>query len=256
MSIIHNSTKNFLIIIVILIIITFPKNAFASSLLVWPIRPVINHNSDATSLWLENRSSKPLTLQIRILQWQHDLDGQRYALQSQVISSPPFVTIAGNDRQLIRIHNRVAVPNGKELSWRIIIDELPNASQSVTQTGVNFRIRYSLPLFAYGSGALNPSAATPTEISNLVMKNSQWHISSDTNLNESYLYIQNSSEFNWRISDLLLFDDNNEVVITHEGLQGYLLPGATRKWKLGNEIKSINSISFLVHGTNIHLERK
>lgn len=38
-----------------------------SSLMIWPLDPVIEHDQRASALWLENRGSQPVSLQIRVL---------------------------------------------------------------------------------------------------------------------------------------------------------------------------------------------
>ncbi|MBF4190273.1 molecular chaperone, partial [Serratia ureilytica] len=47
-----------------------PQAFAAASILIWPIDPVIEDNQQATALWLENRDSKPVYMQIRVLGWQ------------------------------------------------------------------------------------------------------------------------------------------------------------------------------------------
>lgn len=69
---------------------------------------------------------------------------------------PPFTTVAPGQRQLVRLMRVAPIANGKEQSYRIVIDEIP-AAQPVAQTeqnsaGLKMRMRYVLPLFTYGQG--------------------------------------------------------------------------------------------------------
>ncbi|MCH8493132.1 MAG: fimbria/pilus periplasmic chaperone [Idiomarina sp.] len=222
--------------------------------MLWPVRPVIDAGSDATPLWLENRSDKPLTLQIRVLDWEHGEHGQRYALQSAVISSPPLVKLAPGERQLVRLYNRVPVASGQEKSWRVLIDEIPDRTEesSDSDSGVRFQVRYSLPLFAYGPGAINPASLSSTALRDLVASNVSWNIANYEG--KPHLYITNHSSFNWRIDSLTIHGKNSGSTRIGEGLQGYLLPSATRNWEIPEQEERIQAISFKVNGTEIRVE--
>lgn len=58
----------------------------ASSVLIWPIDPVINSHEKATALWLENKDSQPVYMQIRVLGWQQNPDRKITAINRR--SSP------------------------------------------------------------------------------------------------------------------------------------------------------------------------
>lgn len=96
----------------------------ASSVLIWPINPVIEAESNAAALWLENRGQDPVRLQVRVLGWsQQDFEDQLEP-QQQVVGSPPMATVEPGQRQLVRLIRRQPAPAGQEKSFRIIVDEL------------------------------------------------------------------------------------------------------------------------------------
>lgn len=41
----------------------------AASVMIWPIDPVIKSDQRAAALWLENRDTRPVTLQVRVFGW-------------------------------------------------------------------------------------------------------------------------------------------------------------------------------------------
>jgi len=41
----------------------------ASSILIWPIDPVLEADQQASALWLENRGDTPANLQVRVFAW-------------------------------------------------------------------------------------------------------------------------------------------------------------------------------------------
>nr|WP_230950166.1 hypothetical protein [Burkholderia cepacia] len=50
----------------------------ATSVMIWPIDPVIESDQRATALWLENRDTRPVTPQIRVLGWREEGGEDRY----------------------------------------------------------------------------------------------------------------------------------------------------------------------------------
>lgn len=133
----------------------------ANSVLLWPIDPKIASDEKATELWMENRGDNTTLMQVRVFLWQQQ-DGQdRYQTQQQVLASPPMVRIEPGKKQLIRLVKQTPVPAGEETAFRILIDEIPSPqaqNAAKNQAGLNFQMRYTVPLFVYGNGASATSA--------------------------------------------------------------------------------------------------
>ena len=130
----------------------------ASSVLIWPIDPVLEADQQASALWLENRGSETASLQIRVFAWSQSGFDEQYQNQRDVIGSPPVAKIEPGQKQLVRLTRTKEVPPGQELAYRIIIDEIPAAAPEApaadgkTAAAIRFQMRYSVPLFAYGAG--------------------------------------------------------------------------------------------------------
>ena len=130
-----------------------------STVMIWPLDPVIEEDQRASAMWLENRGTQPVSLQIRILAWTQTDNTEQLSPQNGVIPSPPTAMIQPGQRQLVRLMKTVLVPDGQELAYRILVDELPSTasvegtdSQSSSSMGVKLQIRYSVPLFVSGKG--------------------------------------------------------------------------------------------------------
>lgn len=65
----------------------------ASSVLIWPIDPVLEADQQASALWLENRGSETANLQIRVFAWSQSDFADQYQNQRDVIGSPPVAKI-------------------------------------------------------------------------------------------------------------------------------------------------------------------
>ncbi|BBN56079.1 hypothetical protein TRE132_42040 [Pseudomonas chlororaphis subsp. aurantiaca] len=66
----------------------------ASSVLIWPIDPVLEADQQASALWLENRGTETANLQIRVFAWSQSGFEDQYQNQRDVIGSPPVAKIA------------------------------------------------------------------------------------------------------------------------------------------------------------------
>lgn len=60
----------------------------ASSILIWPIDPVLEADQQASALWLENRGDTPANLQIRVFAWNQEGFDDKYQNQRDVVGSP------------------------------------------------------------------------------------------------------------------------------------------------------------------------
>lgn len=200
----------------------------ASSVLIWPIDPVINSHEKATALWLENKDSQPVYMQIRVLGWQQKSGQEDYNSQSEVIASPPVATILPGKRQLIRLIKNTQVPTGQEQAFRVLIDEIPRKDPSddtptpSLNMGLKFQMRYSVPLFIYGDGlksedANNPATFFPLNLSYKLVQDG----------GKTWLAIRNQGQTHARISRVNL--QNKSI---NSGLMGYVLPGNEMRFQV------------------------
>ena len=140
-----------------LLLLAAVKAQAASSVLIWPIDPVLEADQQASALWLENRGNETANLQIRVFAWSQSEFNDQYQNQRDVIGSPPVAKIEPGQKQLVRLTRTREVPPGQELAYRIIIDEIPSAAAPTAEEGktaaaIRFQMRYSVPLFVYGQG--------------------------------------------------------------------------------------------------------
>lgn len=215
----------------------------ASSVLIWPIDPVINSHEKATALWLENRDSQPVYMQVRVLGWQQKEGQEDYSSQTAVLASPPVATILPGKRQLVRLIKNTQVPAGQEQAFRVLIDEIPrkdpndDAPTPALNMGLKFQMRYSVPLFIYGEGLKSEDANNPMTFFPL---NLSYKLVSDGS--KQWLAIRNQGQTHARISRVSL--QNNDI---NSGLMGYVLPGSEMRFQVpasartGQLTASVNS---------------
>lgn len=114
-----------------------------SNFLIWPIYPVLESQDKAAPVWLENVGDEASMVQIRVFKWSKVNNEDQYQEQQEIIASPPIVKVVAGDKQMIRLTKAMNVPDSKEYSYRIIIDELPiNLNKDDEVSNVSFKMRY------------------------------------------------------------------------------------------------------------------
>ena len=206
----------------------------ASSILIWPIDPVLEVDQQASALWLENRGDTPANLQIRVFAWNQEGFDDKYQNQRDVVGSPPVATIQPGQKQLIRLTRAKTFPAGEEHAYRIIIDEIPlplppsDAGSNQAAAAVRLQMRYSVPLFAYGAGLWSkPDASRPRDQAGAGLP----QLSGRTLKVDGKPYIEliNRGAVHARLTEASLKSGSQSKPVV-EGLFGYVLPGASMRW--------------------------
>jgi fimbrial chaperone protein len=193
--------------------------ARAASLVLWPIDPVITASERSAALWVENRGSDQVVLQVRTLAWHQSGTEDQLTDQDDVVASPPIARIAPGQRQLIRIFRRAAPSGPGEKSYRLLIDELPTPARSEQKQAASAQLavqmRYSLPLFTYGD---DRNAGAPVLQARIRME-----------AGRSYIMFSNVGTRHARLLNLRSAAGGEPLI---PGLLGYVLPGQSMRWML------------------------
>ncbi|MGI4903208.1 MAG: fimbrial biogenesis chaperone [Janthinobacterium lividum] len=260
----------------------------AASIMLWPLNPVIPANAPAAALWIENRGTAPANLQIRVLGWsQRDFADHYDHQQEQVFGSPPFAVIAPGKRQLVRLLRAHELAAGEEQAFRVLIDEIPDApvtasaptgidsgtsganasaaaqpvdsaaSQAAASFGINYKIRYSIPLFVYGNG-LAPADPPP----NIRLPHGTRHSQAQLDWRfehhgaQRWLRLRNRGLVHARLTHLTLLVGNTPLELGSV-LLGYVLPQAEMRWPVPDSIsiEQVTAVQASVNGQETMLAR-
>jgi fimbrial chaperone protein len=210
-----------------------------SSVMIWPLDPVIEDDQRASALWLENRGAQAVSLQVRVLGWSQNGREESYDAQDVVVASPPVAVIPPGARQLVRLMNTRPTPDGKELAFRVLVDELPGndaAADSASgnaqgsSMGIKLQIRYSVPLFVTGKGVWTKARADrkrdPATAAQPVLS---WRI--DREQDGVFLSVRNTGAAHARLT-AAQWARGNDTTTINAGLLGYVLAGAEMRWRL------------------------
>lgn len=203
----------------------------ASSVLIWPIDPVLEADQQASALWLENRGTETANLQIRVFAWSQNGFDEQYQNQRDVIGSPPVAKIEPGQKQLVRLTRTREVPPGQELAYRIIIDEIPSALQvptppegKNTAAAIRFQMRYSVPLFVSGKGVwTKQDSEKPRDYASANQPQLSYRLLQQSS--QRWLEVRNQGIVHARISKVTM-----QGKTLNAGLMGYVLPGSQMRF--------------------------
>jgi len=193
-------------------------SAFASGLQVAPTSLTLQAAQNADGLWLSNTGDAPIAAQVRVFRWTQENGEDKEVPSRELLVSPPMIELAVNDRQLVRVIRTAPAPTDAEAAYRVVIDELPlpNAGPS---KGVQFVLRYSVPVFMAAGSA---DAAAGPQLA--------WKVRREGD--RSILEVTNSGRLHAQLADLQFSDSRGRRTQVHQGLLGYVLPGANMRWQL------------------------
>lgn len=208
-------------------LLLFSSGAMASGLQVSPTSLSLQARENASGLTLSNSSDEAISAQVRIYQWSQDETGDQLTPSRGLLASPPMIKLQAGEKQLIRIIRASAPPSGVgavENSYRLSIDELP-IKFAEQKTGLQFALSYSLPVF------VKPVGITETN------PKLQWSYSVQPDSlqpdgKQMNLRVSNSGNGHAQLADLGFIDTAGNNINIHQGLLGYVLPGATMNWTL------------------------
>lgn len=211
---------------------------FAATVMIWPVRIDFNSGQRSAELWLENRSSMPLILQVRVLEWRQELGREQLLPQTALVASPPFNTVQAGAKQLVRLV-RTAPSGDRESHYRVLIDELPDALAQA-QNGVQFQMRYSVPVFVHST------TEPPKQMNEYFARHLRYSI------DKQRLTITNTGDYYARIARVGLSAPGGDQLLK-DGLLGYVLPGAEMSWPVAAQARPGAALRAEINGVQVTL---
>lgn len=139
--------------------LTLSVPALASGLRVTPLRLDLTPERPQQSLTVQNISTSPLPVEIRVVRWTQDEDGaDRYEPSEDLFVAPPISELAPRSEQRTRVVLLAREIFGLERAYRIYVEELPRGEPGAG-TGMQFRMRLGIPVFARPADAPPPQPA-------------------------------------------------------------------------------------------------
>lgn len=133
-------------VIVLAAALASATGASAGSLSVSPVSLEVAMPGKATTLTLRNSGASPMRAQVRVFAWRQENGRETLTPTREVVASPPEALLKPGADYTVRLVQAGDAPARAERSYRVIIDELPDARRA-RGAGVAMALRYSVPLF-------------------------------------------------------------------------------------------------------------
>ncbi|MEG4686298.1 molecular chaperone [Enterobacter cloacae] len=194
------------------------RYALAATLQVAPVTLDLQNGQRATAVTLTNTGKAAIHAQIRVYEWTQKNGQDVLVATNEVVSSPAMTALAPGQQQLVRIIVMQPGIHTQEQSYRLVIDELPDAtSRAANPNAVHFLLRYSIPVFIAGP------QNTPVGHDALSCEQAD---------SPATIRCYNAGKSHIRLSHLEALTASGQVAGSVKGLAGYVLPGQTALVKL------------------------
>jgi fimbrial chaperone protein len=120
-------------------------SAGAAAVRVSPIKLDLKSSSPMATVRLWDEGLKPVRVQIRVFRWTKVNGKDRLEPTTDVVASPPITTLKPRTENSIRIVRVSKKPVVGTESYRLLIDQLPDAGKKIPGQ-VNVMIRHSIPV--------------------------------------------------------------------------------------------------------------
>jgi fimbrial chaperone protein len=176
-----------------------------------PTTLTLNGPGSTTTCTVLNNADTTTASQIRLRQWYQSYGQDVLAETSDVVASPPFISLDPGMRQIVRVANLSARAGGSEMSYRLLLNELPSAG-NLTNSGITMLIAFSLPVFVAGIDAAPPQLRA------------QFAQGAD---GKPVLRINNDGDIHARLTDMS-YTLAGRAIFRLPGLAGYVLAHSLR----------------------------
>ena len=214
----------------------------AGAVLVWPVDPVIESEARATALWLENRGTQPILLQLRIFSWSQ-VDGSNTAAQNEssahrLVRSAALVAGAPDAHDRCRMARNTPIASSS-MRFRVRVMSMMRLVPACSS------LRYSIPLFVYGEGIRTQRSASrgrgaAADAPDLVWRTVVYD-------GRPHLEVENRGRVHARLTRAEL-QQGGVAVNMADGLLGYVLAGTKMRWPLPRGVQTPGIFMAVVNG--------
>ena len=190
--------------------------ALAGTFSISPLRVDFAGSTRTAALTVRNEDSTAVVVQAEGMAWSQPDGEDTLAVSRDLLVSPAVFTLPPGAQQLVRVALRRAPDTASELSYRLIVQEVPQEA-APEFNGLRMALRLSVPVFVAperpGAAALNWSARHDADGAFTVIA-------------------RNDGTTHARVQRFRVRNDAGLVV--EQPSLAYVLPGAIRHWKFAD----------------------
>ncbi|WP_240788552.1 molecular chaperone [Ramlibacter henchirensis] len=187
--------------------------ATAGMFSVTPVRIYMNARERAVAVTIVNDGDSDVVLQADLNSWTQTADGtDQLAPTDDLILAPPIIKIPPKARQVVRLALLTPPDLSRQLTYRVVVREVPEARPQPPAEGLRtpIALALSLPVFITPPGARRQVECTPVR----------------TEANAPALSCRNNGNAYAQLRDAQLTRDDRPLARFEGGT--YILPGATK----------------------------
>jgi fimbrial chaperone protein len=196
-----------------------PAQVHAGTFSISPLRAELSSRAQTGALTLRNQEPTPVVVQAEAVLWEQVEGEEKLSPTRDVLVSPAVFTIPGNGSQLVRVALRRPVDPRRELSYRLILTEVPQQA-SPEFTGLNVALRLSLPIFVAPTTSAEPRV--------------EW-TAARTADGAIALTASNAGTAHARVLNFNVAPAAGSTPGIQQDVTAYILPGQARTWTLDNK---------------------
>jgi len=123
-------------------------NAYAGVFSVTPVRIYMEPKDRAVAVTITNDGDEPLVMQADLYVWKQKANGEdELTLTEDMFLSPPIIKLAPNSRQVVRLARLAPAKSGEQLTYRMIVREIPEAKSAKQDLQLQIALAFSMPVF-------------------------------------------------------------------------------------------------------------
>jgi fimbrial chaperone protein len=126
----------------------FMAPAFAAPFAVNPVRIYMTPRDKAVAVTITNEGEEELVMQADLYRWTQTPEGEDVLEPTEeVFLTPPIIKLAGKSRQVVRLARLRPMKEAEQLTYRLIVREIPEAKPNQEGLRVQIALAFSLPVF-------------------------------------------------------------------------------------------------------------
>ena len=115
---------------------------------VTPVRIFMTPKDKAVAVTITNEGDEELVMQADVYTWKQKPEGEDdLVLTEDLLLSPPIIKLAGKSRQVVRLARLRPLQQADQLTYRLIVREIPEAKPNKDNLQLQIAIAFSLPVF-------------------------------------------------------------------------------------------------------------
>jgi fimbrial chaperone protein len=135
--------------------------AWAGLFSVTPVRIYMVPKDRAIAVTITNEGDDELVMQADIYVWKQKPNGDDdLTLTEDMILSPPIIKLAARSRQVVRLAMLSPRPTTEQLTYRMVVREVPEAKPADKKVQLQIALAFSMPVFITPPGAKQQLSCT------------------------------------------------------------------------------------------------